>query len=96
MFLDQVGTLLSYHDRRGVRVSTWYLWHYGGVNNSQVLDPVYTKMRVYYSIRIVVRTHLARSHRMIDSGCVENSQTSPVIITGELVLGTLRHGVVHK
>ena len=61
--LDQVSSLLSNHDRRGVCVATHDRGHDRSIYDSEPLDTVYAQSSIDHSQRVL--THPTRAYRMI-------------------------------
>ena len=66
-FLDNhVGSLLTDHDDRSIRVGSYDRRHDRRVDDSQVLDPVNFQFGIHDRHWIGLRPHLARAHRVVD------------------------------
>ena len=86
----QVADFLSDHNCRRVRVTPRNIGHDGGVYHPQSLHPMNLEFRVHHCIGVTLRSHFARTDKVVNRASVMTGNASPVLVAVELMLLTRR------
>lgn len=88
----KINKLLTYHDRRRVRVTRRHLRHDARVGHPHASHSSDSQLIIDHGQRIVRRAHLARSRLMIFGSGVVTDRALPVSVAAELEMLAVLHG----